>query len=119
MPVLDLDLFAPVVVVQCADCKRNRSLLCTELRLGTPMMLDAIVLPPCVCGALEVLIRTWDVTPRRIYHSAFGEQRRRVNALAIWLKREGLLSDTAREQHLHPPQGPFSDPPEYDQEALQ
>lgn len=110
MPILSID--ASKLHQHCASCGATNLVPLATLVLGAGVEgrvnPNAITLPPCSCGAREVLNRTWDRTPRDYHRSAHCEQRCAVNALAGYLKGRGQQAALARAIHA----AEIGEPPE-------
>lgn len=112
MPLVSVDTDAGTLVRLCDNCGALETVVLAVIKLGMgkPDRLNPnlMLMPPCACGAAEVMIRNWDVTPEGYRNGAHCEQRAAKNALAQWLK--------AHNQQ-HPPAIPVhatetEDPPE-------
>ena len=115
MPLIEIkNPDAPIAVVRCAICKTTSEHALASLQLGVEhahgVNEDAILLPPCVCGAQETIFRTHDITDGLpVGH------RHAVNAVAAHLKANGyahplafpaLRAEKVRPQHIRPLIGP-------------
>jgi mannitol/fructose-specific phosphotransferase system IIA component len=90
MPIVTIssqDTSGPVVTSTCIECLAEQTTPTSALQLGIRRNAHAIALPPCACGAQELLHRTFDVeaTESRAGH------RKAVNALAEHLKSTGRI----------------------------
>lgn len=94
MPIINIKSTPALCLeVKCALCSVVSSREIATLRLGTSAAdLNGILLPACVCGAQELLVRTFDGDDdERAAH------RKAVNAVAIFLKSAGLVHPEALE----------------------
>jgi hypothetical protein len=100
MPLLQISVASSMLVQRCANCGTVNWIQLGTLVLGTAVggriNKDAILLPPCVCSAQEILVRNWDVTPPAFRDTAHCEQRAAVNALALYLKSKGQQNTLAK-----------------------
>ena len=92
----------------CAICGADRELDVDDLVLGASpgegiAAPDVIVLPPCECGAIENLVRTWDHDEGSSHHAM---HRRVVNGLCQELKRRGRSHPACKAHHDAETRGP-------------
>lgn len=92
MPIVEIkNPDAPAAVIRCAICKTTSERVLASLQLGVEhaqgVNENAILLPPCACGAQETIFRTHD--------DVRGAHRDAVNVVAHHLKSNGYVHPLA------------------------
>jgi hypothetical protein len=82
------------VTQRCANCNSIHSIAVASLTLGHELNRHAIHLPPCVCGAQEILVPQLDAP-----ESNERSHRKAVNALALALKSAGRVREEQADEH--------------------
>jgi hypothetical protein len=98
------------LVKVCAVCGKEETVQLAALVLGDKLEGSApghaenphlVRMPPCSCGAGELVVRTFDKHPPELEHQPMGKLRKAVNGLALELRAQGRIHPAHVEHHKH------------------